>query len=94
MNSGADVDVAVQVSLGQAQGSRPSSTNKAAGMGTASQVSESDLSGLESSTDTSGRRLLKEEDPKSKKQKGSAGKVEADPTRVSGGHTSVHPLYC
>ena len=73
---------ALQISAGQSDSSPTSSSDES----TAAQIVESDLSGLESGTSATGRRLLKE-DFRTEKQKSAIHKAEPDPARVAGMHS-------
>ena len=71
---------ALQTSSEQSQGFHSSSSADSAASAAASLISESDLTDLETGTDTSGRRLLQKAD----RHSANAGKVQADPARVPG----------
>ena len=74
---------ALQISSGQSKSSGTSSSGETSAADAASQITESDLSGLESGFSASGRRLLKE-DSRTEKQRSASHKVEPDTAKVAG----------
>lgn len=80
--------LASQVSSGQSKSSSTSSSEESTAAETASQITESDMSSLETGASASGRHLLKE-GSRTEKQRSAAGKVELDPARVAGRHSCI-----